>query len=295
MAADSDNRLVRLLEHEQRLFDNDYDHYYVEGESKPKSIGAPFLLKHPSSKKGALLIHGLMAAPEEVREWAECLYSKGYSVYAPRLAGHGTSAVDLSGRRYPEWLNSVDRGYDILNSICEHVVIGGFSTGAGLALFKAIYNPEKFDAVISISAPLQFKSLSAGFVEMLHAWNVCTKVLGLKGAGKVYARNHPDNPHINYARCPIKGIAEVRALMRNVYKSLPFLLIPVLIMQGDNDPKVSAGSGQKIFKRLKNANSYYKSINYHEHGIIRGEIAREVFGRVDTFLNTVFPDIQGQT
>ncbi len=288
MAVDLDEPLAKLLENEQRLFNDDYDLYFLEGESKPKNIGAPFLLKHPSSKKGILLVHCLMAAPEEVREWAGFLYSKGYSVYAPRLAGHGTSPVDLAGRRYSEWNESVDRGYAILKNYCEQIVIGGFSTGAGLALLYAIQNPGKFDAVVSVSAPLKFKSFSAGFVEILHVWNIIAKSVGLESFGKFYARNHPDNPHINYFRCPVKAILEVRALMRNVYRTIPALTIPALIIQGKNDPKVDDRSGLKLFSQMKNNTSCYNEISYHQHGIIRGDIAVEVYDSVYSFLNTVY-------
>ncbi len=284
MAVDIDE----LLENERRLFNDDYDLYFLEGESKPKNIGAPFLLKHPSSKKGVLLVHGLMAAPEEVREWAGFLYSKGYSVYAPRLAGHGTSPVDLAGRRYSEWNESVERGYAILKNYCEMIVIGGFSTGAGLALLNAIQYPEKFDAVISVSAPLKFKSFSTGFVEIMHTWNIIAKSLGIESFGKVYARNHPDNPHINYFKCPIKAVAEVRALMRTVYRMLPALTIPALVIQGMNDPKVDDRSGRKLFSQMKNNIHSYSEISYHQHGIIRGDIAVKVYESVYCFLNTVY-------
>ncbi len=127
-----------------------------------------------------LLIHGLMAAPEEVREWADFLYSQGYTVYAPRLAGHGTSAVDLAHRSYDDWVESVNRGYAILKTCCDQVIVAGFSTGAGLALHQALTNPEAFAAVISISAPLRFKGISPCFAEILDQWNGFSRIMGIK-------------------------------------------------------------------------------------------------------------------
>ncbi len=278
-----------LIENQRRLFNRDYHSYFLKGETKPKNIGEPFLLTGSTSKAGILLVHGLMAAPEEVREWAEFLYSKGYTVYAPRLAGHGTSAIDLSVRRYGQWMESVDRGVDVLKTCCEKIVIGGFSTGAGLALYQAIQRPDDFDGVISISAPLKFKGLSTNFVEILHAWNLFVYKLGVKRLAMIYAQNHPDNPHINYHHCPIKGIVEVKALMKKVYNCLPSLKIPSLIIQGKNDPKVDGQSGKKIFQRISRIDSYYREIDFHLHGVIRGPIARSVFDEVEQFLNTIYP------
>lgn len=278
-----------LLDEENRRFERAYHAHFLNGETKPKNIGEPFLLRNFSSSTGILLVHGLMAAPEEVRQWAQFLYSKGYTVYGPRLAGHGTSAVDLSTRYYNEWMESVDHGIDILKTCCKRVVIGGFSTGAGLALYQAIQKPSVFDGVISISAPLKFKGVSTNFVEILHAWNQAAIQLGMARLTKKYAQNHPDNPHINYHRCPIQGIVEVKALMKKVYGSLSSLKIPSLIIQGKNDPKVDGQSGEKIFQRINRMDSHYREINFHLHGIIRGPIAKEVFQEVETFLNTLYP------
>jgi carboxylesterase len=283
-----------LLDAEYRCFKQEYHRHFLNGETKPKNIGEPFLLRKRSSSTGILLIHGLMAAPEEVREWAQFLYSRGYTVYGPRLAGHGTSAVDLSTRHYGQWMESVDRGIDILKTCCKRMVIGGFSTGAGLALYQAIQKPTEFDGVISISAPLKFKGASTNFVNILHAWNQTATQLGMTRLTKTYARNHPDNPHINYHRCPIQGIVEVKSLMKNVYNSLSTLKIPSLIIQGKNDPKVDGQSGEKIFQRINRMDSHYKEIDFNRHGIIRGPIAREVFQEVDTFLSTLYPGYPSQ-
>jgi alpha-beta hydrolase superfamily lysophospholipase len=87
----TDKELNTLLAAESALFIKDYEKNYCEGETKSRDIGMPFFLHSPGSDTGVLLIHGLMAAPEEVREWAQFLYEKGLTVYAPRLAGHGTS------------------------------------------------------------------------------------------------------------------------------------------------------------------------------------------------------------
>ncbi len=282
------NACKELYEAECKLFNEDYNQFYIEGEAKSRGIGEPFLLNNPASQVGILLIHGLMAAPEEVREWAEYLFSKGYTVYAPRLAGHGTSSKDLSTRNYDEWIVSVDKGQKILNACCDKIVIAGFSTGAGLALNQALNKPEEFEAVISISAPLQLKGNLVKLVELLHRWNRLFELLPFTGFQKKYVTNHPDNPHINYQRCPVKSFVEVRALMKVVGRNLHLLSIPSLIIQGKSDPKVDDRSGRKIFERIINSEKTYAEIEYHLHGIIRGRIACTVFDEVGQFLHRVF-------
>jgi carboxylesterase len=168
------------MQQESLLFERDYKKHFLEGETKPGYIGEPYLLHHPETNRGVLLIHGLMAAPEEVREWADFLYLQGYTVYAPRLAGHGTSAVDLAEQSFYDWVDSVNRGHNILKTCCGQIVVAGFSTGAGLALHQAITKPGAFKAVISISAPLKFKSFSSSFAEQLDRWNLFLSAMGIK-------------------------------------------------------------------------------------------------------------------
>ena len=221
----------RLMQRESLLFASAYKKHFLAGETKPRPIGEPYLLHSAETQRGVLLIHGLMAAPEEVREWADFLCSLGFTVYAPRLAGHGTSAVDLARCSYGDWVDSVDRGHAILKSCCEQIVVAGFSTGAALALHQAITKPEAFKAVISISAPWKFKSISARFAEPLDHWNSFLRTLGIKGLRRDFVVNHPDNPHINYFRCPVRSIVQVKALMKKVYGTISTLSLPALIIQ----------------------------------------------------------------
>jgi esterase/lipase len=275
----------RLLHQESLLFERDYKKYFLAGETKPRRIGEPYLLHHAGTNRGVLLIHGLMAAPEEVREWADFLYSQGYTVYAPRLAGHGTSTMDLAQRSYGDWVDSVNRGHAILKTCCEQIVVAGFSTGAGLALHQALTKPEAFAAVISISAPLKFKSISSNFAEHLDRWNSFLRAVGIKCMRRDFVVNDPDNPHINYSRCPVRSIVHVKALMKKVYRALPVLSMPALIIQADKDPKVANKSGRRIYDRISSPNKVYRDVHFHLHGIVRGEITGKVFAEVATFLN----------
>jgi esterase/lipase len=273
-----------LLSAESTLFINEYEKNYAAGESKPPDIGMPFFLYAPQSDVGVLLIHGLMAAPEEVREWANFLYAKGLTVYAPRLSGHGTSSKDLSVRSYHDWLDSVDRGHAILKTCCKKILVAGFSTGAGLALQSAILKPHDFEAVITVSAPLKFKSFSSRFAELLNGFNHFCDFIGVDNRARKFVKNDADNPHINYLLCPVSSFVQVKKLMRNVRQSLSEIDIPVLVIQAKNDPKVAPESGPMIFQHLGSDKKHFAWVDYHMHGIVRGGIALDVFKEVESFL-----------
>ncbi len=275
-----------LLAAEAALFLKEYEENYSAGESKPPDIGMPFFLHSPGSDTGVLLIHGLMAAPEEVKEWAVFLHEKGLNVYAPRLSGHGTSSKDLSGRNYNDWMDSVDRGHAILKTYCKKILVAGFSTGAGLALQSVIMKPHDFEAVIAISAPLKFKSFSSRFAELLNGFNLFCNYLGMDNLAREFMKNDADNPQINYLRCPVSAFVQVKKLMKKVRRSLPDIFIPALVIQAKNDPKVAPQSGPAIFKLLGTDKKHFSWIDYNMHGIVRGEIAKEVFKEVESFLAT---------
>jgi carboxylesterase len=273
-----------LLAEELNLFREEYEKNHKAGESKPRAIGMPFLLIAHGSDTGVLLIHGLMAAPAEVREWAEFLHARGLTVYAPRLSGHGTSSGDLSTRNANDWLYSVDRGHALLKTCCKKILVAGFSTGAGLALQSAILKPRDFEAVIAVSAPLRFKSFSSRFAELLQGFNLLCANLGMDHLAVKFMKNDADNPHINYLLCPVSSFVQVKKLMRSVRWRLADIQIPALIIQGRHDPKVAPRSGPAIFQGLGSHQKRFAWIDFNRHGIVLGPIAQEVFNEVESFL-----------
>ena len=273
-----------LLAHELALFDRDYRQHFLHGETKPPAIGRPYLLHYPNARAGVLLVHGLMAAPEEVAEWAQDLFTRGYTVFAPRMAGHGTSAVDLDSRSPEEWIASVDRGHSLLLTCCQQIVIAGFSTGGAVALQQVISKPDAFAALISVSAPLSFKKFSARFAQPLAGWNEWASRLGLHRLTHRFVTNHADNPHINYLRCPVSSIAHIQRMMAGLRAQLRTVAVPALVLHADNDPKVDVASGRELHRRLGSRVKRYREIRFDLHGIVRGDIAREVFAEVGDFL-----------
>jgi esterase/lipase len=276
-----------LLAAEETLFAEEYAQHHLAGESKHSDIGKPFLLHNPAARSGILLVHGLMAAPEEVRQWADYLFAQGYTVYAPRMAGHGTSAVDLNSRRHSEWSASVQRGYAILQNCCDEVIAAGFSTGAAIMLQQVIEHPHQFRALISISAPVRFSKFSAHFARPVHRLNRVLQGIGLRQFAKPFVTNHADNPHINYLRCPVASIVQIKRLMKNVLPALHRIQIPALIMHASHDPKVHVQSARDIYRHISSPQKEYVEVDFALHGIIRGEISQQVFAHVTAFLQTL--------
>ncbi len=264
-------------------FQKDYAEYKIEGESKPFSVGMPYLLKGRSRNIGIVLSHGYMAAPLEVRQLAEYLNRLGFWVYAPRLKGHGTSPEDLATRSFLDWRESIDLGYAIISCICKKVVAGGFSTGAGLALDLAV-RVKAVAGVFAVSAPMRLKDFSARFAPAVDMWNRLMERARQVGAKKEFVENKPENPHINYLRNPISGVVEVDRLMDELEPRLAELKIPALVVQSRGDPVVDPKGSRKIFESIGSTDKEYLLFNFNRHGILLGEGAPKVHRAIGEFI-----------
>jgi esterase/lipase/1-acyl-sn-glycerol-3-phosphate acyltransferase len=265
-------------------FELDYETFFSEGESKPKSVGRPFLIKGRSKAIGIVLSHGYMAAPLEVKSLAAYLGRKGYWVYVPRLKGHGTSPEDLAQVSYQDWINSMDEGYAIMANICRRIVAGGFSTGAALALDLAA-RVKPVAGVFAVSTPLRLQYFSSHLVPAMDMWNRLMEKVRLDEAKKEFVENNPENPHINYLRNPISGVRELERLMDAVEPKLPSIKAPALVVQSAEDPVVDPKGSERVFKLIGSEDKQYVLFNFNRHGILLGDGSDRVHRAIGDFID----------
>ena len=275
-----------LIRRAHREFEQDYRRYYVEARSKPKKIGEPFLIRGASRDIGVVLIHGYMAAPEEIKSLAMYLGRKGLWVYAPRIKGHGTAPEDLAQVTHRQWEHSAEIGYAIMRCLCRRVIVGGFSNGGALALELAT-RIEDAAAVFAISPPLRLKDLSSRLVPAVDVWNRFMKRFNMEDARMEFIDNKPENPHINYLRNPIAGVRQLERLMDAIGPRLPALMAPALIVQGQGDPIVNPKGSVRLFQRLGSRDKAYVLFSLERHGIVNGEGSERVFRVVWDFVERV--------
>jgi esterase/lipase len=284
---DIKNDIARKLEEKMVFsFERDYANHYIEGESKERDVGRPFVIKSTNANSGMVLVHGYMATPMEVKAMAQYFGNLGYWVCVPRLKGHGTSPEDLAGRKHMEWVESVEEAYAIVKNQCNKIVVGGFSTGAGLAL-DLCTRVDDVSAVIAVSPPLKLQNFSARFVPAVNLWNRLMEKLNFESAKKEFVENQPENRHINYVRNPISGLMELERLMDALADKLKQIDVPAMVIQGYGDPVVDPHGSQQVFERLGSEEKEYLLINAGRHGIINGDKAWRVFQAVELFLERV--------
>ena len=266
-------------------FDEDYRHYAIAGESKPKTIGRPFMVRGRSRKIGILLCHGYMAAPAEVATLAHFLGRQGYWVYVPRLKGHGTSPVDLARCSYRDWIRSMEEGYLIIRNICSQVFVGGFSTGAALALELAA-RLNGLAGVFAVSTPLRLQYMSSRLAPVVDTWNRLMGRVRWEDAKKEFVENLSENPDINYRRNPIAGVRELERLMDYLEPRLSAITTPALVIQSHDDPVVDPKGSERLFHLLGSEDKQYVVFNFKRHGILLGEGSERVHQVVVDFIRS---------
>jgi esterase/lipase/1-acyl-sn-glycerol-3-phosphate acyltransferase len=273
-----------LIEAALEEYKADYRSFYVKDETREEHIGRPFLIRGRSHRTGILLVHGYMAAPFEVAKLALYLGRQGYWVYAPRLRGHGTSPEDLAIRTHADWVRSVDEGFAVIRNICKTVVLGGFSTGAALALDLAARVGKEAAGVFAVSPPRRLQDLSAGYSATSEAWQWLKRMIRRSDIQKEFIDNAPENPGISYLRNPVSGIREVETLMETIEPRFADVKAPALVVHTSRDPLADAGGSRRIFDGLGGEDKRYVLFDFQRHCIILGDCAPRVHRVVGDFI-----------
>ena len=108
-------------------------------------------------RKGILLIHGLGDSPWTFVDIAAELSKRGYLVRTVLLPGHGTRPEDVMYVTADDWRQVVRQQADAMRRDVDTLYLGGFSTGANLALEYA-YDHADVAGLVLFSPG--FKSLS---------------------------------------------------------------------------------------------------------------------------------------
>ncbi len=108
----------------------------------------------PGGSTAVLLIHSLGGSPLELKFIANSLSRQGYTVYCPVVPGI-TFGTDVSGMStWHDWYQTVEEAFDDLKQHCQHVMIGGASAGAVLALRLAALRPDTAPGLVLFAPTL---------------------------------------------------------------------------------------------------------------------------------------------
>ncbi len=115
----------------------------------------------------ALLVHGFLGTPNEMRPVADILLDLGWSVSVPLLPGFGADIDTLFERDSAAWVNAVREAYGALRTHHWQMLLVGNSMGAtiagqlapelepdGLLLFSPFWKLPMVDPVVHFLSPI---------------------------------------------------------------------------------------------------------------------------------------------
>ena len=241
--------------------------------------------------RDGLMIHGYLSFPAGVERadlpavlvvhggpWVRDGW--GLDAEAQWLANRGYVCVNVNFRGSSgygkDFLNAGDREWgakmhdDLLDAVDhlvaqgiidrERVAIYGGSYGGYAALVGATFTPDVFTCAISMVGPSNLNTLIASVPEY---W---------KPLLAMFHKRVGSDEDFLWSRSPLSKVDDIR--------------IPVLIGQGENDPRVKQAESEQIVAAMKDHGIDYEYALYANegHGLVKPENRLDFYHRADRFL-----------
>lgn len=219
-----------------RWFDQEIEKSRNEGVTHPDNF--PFLLcPENTNGQAVILIHGFSASPREMLPLGKRLQQHNFTVYGVRLPGHGTQPEDLATRKAEEWLATAERGYQSLVEMGFETSATGLSTGALVTLKLALHHPLKKQVLLS------------PFLQLNHFLAPFAGALSYLIPYQNRAISTADQPFY-YQQRPLKGIAQINRLRRQLRGQLNLITTPSLVLTSTGDATIAPGTAAEIYRKL---------------------------------------------
>jgi dipeptidyl aminopeptidase/acylaminoacyl peptidase len=199
---------------------------------------------------------------------AQWLANRGYlcvQVNFRGSSGYGKNFLNAGDREWGakmhnDLLDAINHlvGQGIVDS--ERVAIYGGSYGGYAALIGATFTPDVFKCAISMVGPSNLNTLIDSFPEywkpMIAMWH--------KRVG--------EDKDFLWSRSPLSRVDDIR--------------IPILIAQGENDPRVKRAESEQIVAAMKEQGIDHEYVMYENegHGFVKPENRLDFYHRADRFL-----------
>ncbi len=245
-----------------------------------------------NSPVGILLLHGFTSTTYQFKYLAEFLSAKGFTVYAPLIAGHGTTPDDLRKSNPSDWVKSAEAGYWKLKEKCGKIFIIGNSFGGNLAFALAKNNECKIDGLVSLGTPIRIRYQ---WLINLRYYTYGWLKKYYRKPRRIYKLDYTDMiDEITYPVIPIRSLRQFLDFIQDeTILNLDKVKTPILIIHANIDPVVDPESAQYIHQHI---GSEYKMIFWFDspdHDLASGEKKDELFEKIYQFINEVNKNVNG--
>jgi len=239
------------------------------------------LFKLEGGTSAALVIHGFLGTPAEMRPLATHLHLKGWTVEGLLLPGFGNQLDTLFDQTYRGWIDAASSSLLKLQEKYHPVLIIGYSMGAAIALNVALTHPP--DALVLLAPFWQLGNTLHYII-----WQVVRRIfpnprpfgiVNISDAriGELIVSLLPeldlDDPQVQEAvremRVPARFVEQIFAVGRSAGKAAPNVRRPTLIIQGTQDQAIKQGSSRQLLNRLPGPVTYQELET--NHGLVEAD------------------------
>lgn len=227
---------------------------------------------------GILLLHGFTGSPYEMRETAQLLQEKNYTISLPLLSGHGTNVKDLLNCKWTDWFEDAKQALFKIRNSCKNVFVIGLSTGASLALHLAAH--YQVEGVIALSPALFLKGKSIRLLPIVPPFIRYRN----EGSGPDISDLKAKQEAVAYHKTPIKAAKEILKLYDHLKMDLPEIYTPVLIVQSVQDHVVDFKGARWIYDHIASKEKQFLKLEKSFH-VVTLDIEKNIVNReIDTFI-----------
>ena len=242
---------------------------------------APIFVRQ-SPEVGVLLLHSFTSTPYEMRELAYYLAKRGISVYAPLLAGHGTTPADLSKMRIEDWQESVEQAYLLLRQHVKKIFVVGSSFGGNLAFHLATKFTNPLSGIVSMGTPIKVR-WQKFFKTGLYSYGLFKK--NQKKRRQDYRMVYDEKDQVVYPVMPTVSLRRFFKFIKQItIPTLSKVTVPTLIIQSSHDRIVDSRSASYIHQNLAATDKRIFWMNGSSHALTVDDKRELLFNRIYHFI-----------
>jgi carboxylesterase len=242
---------------------------------------------------GCLMVHGFTGTPFELRWLGQHLNQQGYTVYGPRLAGHGSTPDDLAAIKWREWYVDVLAAYELLRAQCRKVFVMGLSMGGSLALMLS--SQEAVDGLVAMSAPYAVDDPRRHLLPVARLF-IATMPKGYDSEEErafherilEEQRRRGEEPtgHPNYQRWVVPATVELLNMLEVMQKELHRVSAPALLIHSKADQTVPFTDLQRHYDAIGSEDKRMLALEASDHCVAEDVERETVFRAVSEFIAT---------
>ena len=206
-------------------------------------------------------MHGFGGDVSEVEYLAVYLRLNSCSVICTQLKGHTGTRKDMVGVRYFQWMQSAEKDLQELLNRNEEIFIIGFSMGGLIGINLSLkYNVA---GLVCLNTPI-------------FCWDL--KNIGINIVEGLVNKDYKNIKRYLYSiwKYPMSSLYNFKLFVRMSKKNLEKIILPILIVQANDDDTVKSKSAGYIYNRINSKNKRIKYFEQGGHVILKSPAAQDV-------------------